>query len=78
MATFQLKFNGPSVVLREITVKQAKQHGFILKEDVRLRGGAAVLLEDPDQTAIDYFKDEDDEFSIREVGKEQAEADASK
>lgn len=73
MTTHQLKFLGPAVVTRSISVKEAKAGGFVLAEDLEwsLANRHTLLVDDLDDTAVEYFQG-DDEFRVKEIGKGEA------
>jgi hypothetical protein len=80
MAKFRVDFIGPGaeVTDRTISKKQFDEIG-VVAPDLRWYKGQPAVIENPDATLLEYLKDHDDEFKIRELkGDDAAEADKPK
>jgi hypothetical protein len=71
----QIKYvaEGREQTTRIISVADAEAAGFVLTEDLVWKKGTpqAILVDDLDQTAVDYFKGDPD-FRIKDIGADEA------
>lgn len=75
MARLQIKLisQGAEVTDRLITKDQFAEVGVVAPGDLRWYRGAALILEDPDESLVEYFKERKDEFRVRELKTDAAE-----
>lgn len=73
MAKYRVKFTGPEVVIRQLHAKDESEKGVILPSDLEWsrNNRHSLILEDLDESAVDFFKG-DDEFSISEIKEDAA------
>lgn len=70
MARFQVKFiaSGFEVTDRTLTQKQFEEIDVVAPRDLRWYRGKPEIIEDPDETLLEYFKEHSDEFRVKELG----------
>jgi hypothetical protein len=80
MSKHQIKYTGPSQHTRIITAKEAEGAGFVLPGDLTwgLETRHSLILEDLDETALEYFQSDPD-FRVKEIssGDEEEKAKAT-
>jgi hypothetical protein len=69
MAKFEVKLisQGADVTDRTISQKDFDDIGVVAPSNLRWYRGQPQVLEDPDPTLLEYFKQHKDEFSVKEV-----------
>jgi len=79
MAKIRVDFIGPGaeVTDRTISAKQFDEVG-VVAPNLRWYKGQPAIIENPDETLLEYFKDHSDEFRVRELKSDAAEADKPK
>jgi hypothetical protein len=67
----QIKYLGPTQHTRQISRADAKTAGFVLAEDLEwsLANRHSLILDDLDETALEYFAGDPD-FRVKEVASE--------